>query len=236
MRITPQFPERLLQDPDFKAQFEAHTELANSSLPGVTLYHLPGGPHPLGLNFTTWIEGTSRFGLRIVPGEFCIQDGKWMRLTADDRAKRVMDPVRATWDASEIARHAISETTGQGTFLIPVVVFADMPVDEDIVRASSSSSARILWGLESLADRLVDLVNKDDVVPGLSADRIQRELRAFDPEFNWDEPAEVAPPVELAAGQVIIQHVDVVNVYTLGTEGACLPQGQQPLRSSVSDR
>ena len=132
--------------------------MANSSLPGVTLYHLPGGPQPHGLNFTTWIVGTSRFGLRILPGEFCIQDGKWMRLTTDDRAKRVMDPVRATWDASEIARHAISETTGQGTFLIPVVVFADMPVDEDIVRASISSSARILWGLESLADRLVDLV------------------------------------------------------------------------------
>ena len=69
-------------------------------------------------------------------------------------------------------------------------------------------------------DQLVALVDVQEFYTGLTAELIQRELRGFGLEAAPDEPPARDLPMELSTGQVVIQHVDTLNVYTIGAHGA----------------
>ena len=220
MKINPEFPEHQRRDPNLMALLEAYDEIASSPQAGAALYHRPDDPKPCDLDFTIWVEEIARFGLRVANGEYCVAKGQWLHSTDGTTAKRRPSPIHRTWGAAAAVREAIKETTHSGAFVIPVVTFADMTSDADIDRAFQGSGVRPVWSLEDLVDQLMALVDVQESYSGLTAELIQRELRGFGLEAAPDEPPARDLPMEVSTGQVVIQHVDTLNVYTIGAHGA----------------
>lgn len=226
MKLTPKFPDHLRQNPLGQAVLRAYDEIAASPHSGLALFHTPDGPIPGAADFTVWIERRCRFAVNVYSGHYTAEDGRWLRQLDGANPTPVGDPVEQSWNAAMGIRQAICDAMNGKAFVIPVAVFADMQRDQSILDERGGLRVRILWGVDGLVDRLVELPEEEDVYSGLSKKRIKEEARALGDTFGGGEPVVPDQPMDLGAGQVIIQHVDTVNVYTVGA-GAY--EGQQPL-------
>ena len=150
----------------------------------------------------------------------CAIDGKnW---TAMDSAGGVpmKNPIDQAWRAAEAVRNTIKKALGIGAYVIPVVVFVNMPENDDIKASLGRSQVKLVWQIEDLVERCAALPEEHQMQPQLNADYIEEEMLALDgaPEASPTAKAAAAKTptdlsgLDLANRLVFFQHADTVHI------------------------
>ena len=177
-----------------------------------------GDPTPDCLVF---LEGICRFGLMLHDDLYSVHDGQWYcRASKDDVPAPVANPLEDAWERTMAAKDKMRETLDIGAFFIPVVVFADMEPHDDILNELRGRKVRVLWGTDDLVERLIELPTPNDLYPGLSSRFIQRQIDALTQETPPSGESKAHMTLDLPDGaSVVIQRVDVVNIYVAVAPG-----------------
>ena len=97
--------------------------------------------------------------------------------------------------------------------IICVTLFADMERDEGIDACTEGGQSKILWGTEDVANRLAELAKGVPIKFPPSALDAEEESSLLVPALDCQRQDPALPAgLSLDAGQVVIQHVDTVNV------------------------
>ena len=156
-----------------------------------------------------------------------IERGRWFLYTNGQR-ELMQDPVKLTWDAAMSIRAALWARGRYKVFVVPVLVFPDMPdPDPQIQEWADNSKVNPLWGSENLVQRLMGVQDVEGIYSPPTARYIEAEVAVLMPGLAEDLPRAAAegppaadpPAMGLTARQVVIQHAGVVNVYTVGAAG-----------------
>ena len=204
-----------------RAQLEFLRMLEQSGRPGQALWHpqVAGGyPAP---DCLVVMDKTCSFAITFLDGRWTVDHGDWWR-SGDAPANTPMEnPLETAWQSSQGVREALKGQTGMGCYIIPVVNFIDMERDAGIQQAVHDRGVRILWGVQHSVDSLTDLLNEGQLQPHLEDSIIERQIAALRRQPRHETPTPVTAGLDLDAGQLVIQHVDVVNIYvTAGSGGA----------------
>ena len=218
MKIQPAFPPHRRQDPRRRAEAIVYDQLAASGLPGHALYELKPLPEAPELDFAVWLQDRARFGAQVKGGPYSVDKSVWTLRTSQG-IEHVPCPLTQTWDAAIAVRDAVDRVLGFKVFIIPVLLLTDTPPDPSIEEWAAQRKVKVLFGADNLVDRLLALADGTGVTYPPTADHILNEVDAV--TGGLIVPAGVGPapePVEeaaqdLIARQVVIHHVDTVNVY-----------------------
>ena len=104
---------------------------------------------------------------------------------------------------------------GCKVFIIPVLLFPDTPRDPLIEEWAGQRRVKVLFGADDLVDRLLALADRTEIKHPPTADHIRNEVDAVTNGLVTparDDGGQEAAQ-ELIARQVVIQHVDTVNIY-----------------------
>ena len=126
----------------------------------------------------------------------CAIDGRnW---TSMDSAGGVpmKNPIDQAWRAAEAVRNTIKKALGIGAYVIPVVVFVNMPENDDIKASLGRSQVKLVWQIEDLVERCAALPEEHQLQPQLNADFIEEETLAL----GW-APAKASPAAPAAAAE-----------------------------------
>ena len=208
MEIQPAFPPHRRQDPRRRAEAIVYDQLARSGLPGHALYELKALPEAPEVDFFAWFEDRARFGAQVKGGMYSVNGTEY-----------VPCPLTHTWDAAIAVRDAVYRALGFKIFIIPVLLLPDTPPNQAIEKWATQRRVKVLFGADDLVDRLLELADRMDIKQPPAAHHIRNEVDAV--TNGLVVPAGVGPapePVEeaaqdLIARQVVIHHVDTVNVY-----------------------
>ena len=87
--------------------------------------------------------------------------------------------------------------------------------DAGIMQAAQGRGVRVFFGQDEMVQRLVTLPDEEQLQPQLSSLYIQKEVallsRTSAPKVKTPEQASL----EIGDGRLVIQHVDVVNIYVI---------------------
>ena len=208
MLIKPKFPDHRLRDPKRRAELAIYRELEASTTPGVVLYEPRFGPYSRGLDFAAWLEGIGRFGIEGKGGHHSVKDAAWYLSTPSGQVE-IDCPALQAWDGSMAFRDRIAVKKGRGPFIVPVVIFPDMEPDARIAAKLADSPAHAIFGVEDLTGQLSRLTHVKHKPTAADIERETALVRGVKPET--ETPG--LPALDLHSGQVVIQHVDTVNVY-----------------------
>ena len=224
------FPPERRNDPKRRAEARVFDELRNNPLPGFAYYEWQRDHRSPQIDFPVWLSSVGRFGLEVKGGKYVLLKGKWYLMTANGSAKKD-SPVRKTFDATMSLHDEIDATLGHDPFFIAVLVFPDMEPDQAIVDNAKRHYVHVIWGVDGLVDKLREIAAETGVYNPPDEEDIEREVAAvtdgqvlYDPPADRLPPREDAPlppatapklPMEVAAGNITIQHVDTLNVYTV---------------------
>ena len=137
-------------------------------------------------------------------------------------------PLTQTWDAAIAVRDAVYRVLGFKGFIIPVLLFPDTPQDRLIEEWATQRRVKVLFGAEDQVDRLLALADRMEIKHPPTADHIRNEVEALTNGL-------VAPArdgggheavQEFIARQVVIQHVDNVNIHVTSSHA----DGRDPQR------
>ena len=232
MQVYPErFPQERRADPMRRAEARVFDAIGASLRPGFAYYEWKRNHDSPELDFAIWIEGEGRFGLQVKGGLYSVEGGKF-HLTTERGREKVASPLRRTWDASMSLRDEVSEALGEELYLLSVLLFPDMEPDAAIAELARHSHTQVLWGIDNLVDRLVEIADRADVYYPPGAGDIRREVAAVtgnqiiypgeDPDRDQraaGPPAggEAATPagsrLEIPAGGITIHHVDTLIVH-----------------------
>ena len=207
MEIRPKFPKHRLQDPKRRAELAIYRALEASNTPGVALYEPRFGRYQRGLDFAVLAEGVGRFGIEGKGGHYSVQGTSWFLSTPSGQLE-VDCPALQAWDGSMALRDRIARKQGRGPFVVAALVFPDMEPDPALKRALSASAVHAVFGVDDLTGQLARLI---PVQQPPDAEDIKREVALIE----CAEPSAeglTLPEMGLHTGQVVIQHVDTVNV------------------------
>ena len=218
MIIQPAFPPHRRQDPRRRAEAIVYDQLAASGLPGHALYELKPLPEAPELDLAVWLQDRGRFGIQVKGGPYSVDKSVWTLRTSHG-IEHVSCPLTQTWDAAIAVRDVVNRVLGFKTFIIPVLLLTDTPPDPSIKEWAWRRRVKVLFGADDLVDRLLELADRTGVKHPPTADHILNEVDAV--TGGLIVPAGVGPapePVEeaaqdLIARQVVIHHVDTVNIY-----------------------
>ena len=137
-------------------------------------------------------------------------------------------PLTQTWDAAIVVRDVVNRVLGFKVFIIPVLLFSDTPQDQTIEEWATQRRVKVLFGSDGLIGRLLERADGVGVKYPPTAGHIRHEVAAVANGL-------VAPArdgggheavQEFMARQVVIQHVDTVNIHvTSAHAGGRDPQG-----------
>ena len=150
----------------------------------------------------------------------CAIDGRnW---TSMDSAGGVpmKNPIDQAWRAAEAVRNTIKKALGIGAYVIPVVVFVNMPENVDITGSLGRSQVKLVWEIQDLVERFFALPEEHQLQPQLNADYIEEEMLALDgaPEASPTAKAAAAKTptdlsgLDLANRTVFFQYADTVHI------------------------
>ena len=214
MKISPKFPAHRLQDPKRQAELAIYRALESSTAPGAALYEPRFGPYTRGLDFAAWMKGIGRFALEGKGGLYSSQGASWWLTTLAGQVE-IECPALQVWDGAMAFRDRIALKRGKGPFVLAVLVFPDMEPDAGIAEALADSAVHAIFGVADLTGKLAELAQMAQVLQPPTAADIERETAlVMGAEPEPETPVPYVP--ELDDRQVIIQHVDTVNVYVGG--------------------
>ena len=129
--------------------------------------------------------------------------------------EHVACPLTQTWDAAIAVRDAVTRVLGFKVFIIPVLLLTDTPPNQTIEEWAKQRRVKVLFGADDLVGRLLALADSVGVKHPPSADHIQNEVAAVTnglvaPARDGGGQEAVQ---EFMARQVVIQHVDTVNIH-----------------------
>ena len=199
------------------AQIEFCDQLKRSDQSGQALWWprvAAGEPAP---DCVVLIEEICRFGVMFPPGRYSVEGGNWYRHDADGKTE-VPDLIEAAWQAARQIRLAIKGELRRGAYTIPVIIFNGMGPDAGIMEAAQGRGVRVFFGQDEVVQRLVNLPDEEQLQPRLGSGDIQQEVevlsRTATPEVKTPEAKTPEQAfLEIGDGRLVIQHVDVVNIY-----------------------
>ena len=180
------------------------------------------------LDCVVFINEIGRFAVMLPPERYSVVGGDWYRHDPDGGQTPVPDLIEAAWQAARQVRLAIKGKLGIGAYTIPVIIFNDMGADAGIMQAAQGRGVRVFFGQDDVVQRLVNLPDEEQLQPQLSSLYIEKEvalLRSFAaPKAKTPQQASL----EVGDGRLVIQHVDVVNIYvTIGADAGAALLGVQ---------
>lgn len=205
MDIFPEFPPDRLKDPKRRAEKDIYHQLHESEVPGYALYEAKPSFRAPQLDFPVWLERSGRIAMQCKGGTYKIERGKWY-LRTPEGWKREECPVMATWGAAMAMKDAIEHQLGRGAFVAAVLAFPDMKHSPVIHRRAREHNVHAVFGSENLVERLVDLLNGQDIKYPPTAWQIQQEVEVIMPVLAQPPQAEQPP-------RIVIEHAENVNVY-----------------------
>ena len=227
MRMINEFPEHRRADPTRRAEMQVYDQLADSDAPGAAIYEIRAHRDAPEVDFAVWLRDAARFGIQVKGGRYAIENGHWFLYT-DGGRDPVQDPVKLTWDAAMSIRATLWTQGRCKVYMVAVLVFPDMAdPDPAIEEWAANCRVNVVWGSANLVDRLMEIQDVEGIYSPPNARYIDEEVAVLMPGPGEDcHPAvagdpSVPDPAEngLTARQVVIQHADVVNVYTVGVAG-----------------
>ena len=240
MEIRPEFPKHRRLDPKRKSEAIVYDQLARSPHPGQSLYELKVAPEAPEVDFFSWFQDRGRLGTQVKGGMYSVEEGVWTLRTVNG-AEHVACPLTQAWDAAIAVRNAIYRVLGFKTFIIPVLLFTNTPHDPSIEQWGWRRGVKTLFGADNLVERLLTLAEQTVVTYPPTADHIMNEVDAVTGGLIASAQDEVGGPasaavdrrpvapardaygLEVAQGlisrQVVIHHVDTINLYVIGDHG-----------------
>ena len=160
MKVHLDFPEHRLDDPKRQAELAVYQQLAASEAEGVALYEARPNSQCKELDFAIWLTGIARYGMQVKGGFYRTGKGAWYLITPTSE-ERKGSPLKQVWDSTMgLHDHLQRRITGnRNPFIVPVLVFPDMDIDEAIEAWATQAGVRVLFGAERLVDRLVHLAD-----------------------------------------------------------------------------
>ena len=218
MKVTNGAPQRGDDNqPLTRTEMEACRQFKASQMNGHVLFHprvASGDPMPDCLVF---VEKTWRFGVMFLTGVYSVEDGQWYHRENDGDAPAPLgdyDPLEEAWQRAMAAKAELRKKLDIGAFFIPVVVFADMEPDDDIMDEFQGRGARLLGGRDDLPQRMLQLPTADDLHPRLNGRFIAQEMAVLNCGPAPAEPAAEQLSLGLPdAGPLVLQRVDTVNIH-----------------------
>ena len=196
-----------------RAQTEFCDQLERSDRSGQALWWpqvAAGEPAP---DCVVFIKEIGRFAVILPPGEYSVADHDWYRHDSAGGQTPVSDLIEEAWQAAMQVRLVIKGELSIGAYTIPVIIFNDMGPDAGIMEAAQGRGVRVFFGPDEVVQRLVNLPDEEQLQPQLGSHYIQKEVavlsRTSAPNAKTPEQASL----EIGDGRLVIQHVDVVNVY-----------------------
>ena len=217
MEIHPPFPQPYLNDPMRAAELRVYQEIARSEVPGQSLYQVNAYPNAPELDVLVALEGVAYVCVGIKGGVYRMtNDGRWFLRTAF-AWQRTPSPLEETWLAAISVHDALMKSLNLNIFVIAVLVFPDMDRDPAIDQAAANDKVRVQWGTDNLVEGMAAIARTRTVNRPPTAGQIARVTEFFMPGLGMPPEPEPPPPaMEIAGRQLIIQHVDVMNVYPAG--------------------
>ena len=227
MEILPINAADLLQDPEKAGLRQVYTQLEFSQEPGQALYFPKENPHIRRPDFLLGLEDQAYFALQVADQPHGVRDGKLVLVPSVAGVTPTLSPV------GSVAAHAVGISKDVKThlgfriYVIPVAVFLAEDPDNAVQAWAITHNVRLLFSADRLGDRLAGIAREyaDQIYvpPGMA--EIKKVVGVFNteglPQLEMASEANPAPTSEtdLTARQVIIQHADTVNVYTVGAGG-----------------
>ena len=227
MEILPINAADLLQDPEKAGLRQVYTQLEVSQEPGQALYFPRANPHIRRPEFLIGLADRAYFALQVADQPHGVRDGKLVLVPSVAGVTPTLSPV------GSVAAHAVGISKDVKThlgfriYVIPVAVFLGEDPDNAVQAWAITHNVRLLFSADRLGDRLAGIAREyaDQIYVPPDMAEIQKVVGVFNAAGL--PPAEVASeanPVsmsdtDLTARQVIIQHADTVNVYTVGAGG-----------------
>ena len=209
MRIQPEFPEYHHNDPKRQAELRVYQEIANSQRPGQALYGVKAARHSPEVDFVVWIEDVACFAIEAKGGNFWVENGTLFR-QGPNGPEQVANPLRKAMDGALSISNAIKDRLPGGAFVISVLLFPDLEVEDDIRRWAQDSRTNVMFGITDLVRRLTELEDVQHIRIRPSAHLIEQEVAVLMPEARQEvNPA--APPKDLPTA-LQAQHVEIHNL------------------------
>ena len=227
MDILPINTADLLQDPDKSALRQVHAQLEVSQEPGQALYFAKEHPRIRRPDFLLGLADRTYFALQVAAQPHRVEGGKLILVPPAPNVTPSLSPVGSVSAHSVGISKDVKKHLGFRIYVIPVAVFVGEDPDNAVQAWGITHNVRILFSADRLGDRLAGIAKEyaDQIYTPPDMAEIQRVIGVFNsagspltgivPEAG---PAST-PDTNLTARQVIIQHADTVNVYTVGASG-----------------
>ena len=210
------------------AQTEFCDQLERSDRSGQALWWPQVAAGELAPDCVVFIKEIGRFAVMLPPGRYSVADDDWYRHDSASGQTPVSDLIEEAWQAALQVRLVIKGELGIGAYTIPVIIFNDMGPDAGIMEAAQGRGVRVFFGPDEVVQRLVNLPDEEQLQPQLGSHYIQKEVAVL---RRWSAAEAKTPErasLEIGDGGLVIQHVDVVNVYVnavpFASAGASLPE------------
>ena len=224
MEILPINATELLQEPDKAALRLVHTQIENSQEAGQALYFANESPRIRRPDFLLGLVDRAYFALQVAVQPHGVRGGKLVLVPAAAGVKAALSlmgyvSARSVGISKDVQRHM-----GYRIFVIPVAVFVGEDPDNTVQAWAIEHDVGILFGTDQLMEQLVVIAEEyaDQIYTPPTMAEIREVMGVFNAEaLPQAVPAPQAsqvpiPDGNLTARQVIIQHADTVNVYTVG--------------------
>ena len=205
MKIHPEFPLYRFKDPRRQAEKRLYDQLAESDIPGYTLYEAYPSRGAPQLDFGIWLEAVARIAAQCKGGEYRVHRGKWQLQTSKGWENVQCSPVTESRDSALALRDLIERGTGLGVFVIAALIFPDMAFDQFLADRAAEQKVHALFGYEDLVDRLIGLTDTQKILYPPTARQILNEVELVMPDLGH--------PAEKERGHIVIQHVENLNLY-----------------------
>ena len=226
MKIQPEFPDYRYQDPKRAAELRVYQEIASSRIPGQALYEVNATRHTPQVDFLVWVKAVACFAVSVKGGTYSVDNGTLFLHTPEGPVP-TKNILQQAMDGALSVRNALNRHLDRAFFVIAVLLFPDMEPDPEIDRWANASRTNVMFGTPNLVERLAALDDVQAVRFPPSAEQIDEEV-AF---INGRRPADNPVPapgdgsMALTAQQVVIQHVETLNLYTTQLPHLGVPQG-----------
>ena len=207
---------------------EAWEQFETSDRNGQALFHPWVDPQDAAPDCVVFFQRIGRLVVRVMPGQYRLRDDQWLSQEAMGTTVPLPDPLKDTWSSANAVRDKLKSRPDIGVYAIPVLVFPDMEPDAGILAEAQKRKVRVLFGQSDLVSNLVDLPSEAEMRPDFNSRYIEEEVQMLmhrhDEETDQsataiETPSDDAPSDEASsavqgpAGAIVVQRVDVMNIY-----------------------